>query len=76
MRNKAKIALSAALLLAASAAWANDGLGHGQTRAPGLDRYAMVHRIVSASPSSIAWDSVGQPTGSMCPLLEGYPDCH
>jgi hypothetical protein len=71
-----KIALSAILVLAASAAQANDYLGHRDKKALGLDSYATVHRVAPASPASGAWDSAGQPTGPTCPLLEGYPDCH
>jgi hypothetical protein len=75
MRNKVKIALSAALVLAASAAVANDGPGDRQRRAPGLDSYASAHRIAPAPTASSAWDSASKPTSPNCPLLEGYPDC-
>jgi hypothetical protein len=75
MRINVKIALSAILVLAASAAQANDYLGHRDRRAPGMTSYAAVHRVAPASPAWSAWDSTGQPTDPMCPLLEGYPDC-
>jgi hypothetical protein len=76
MRINVKIALSAILVLTASAAQANDYLGHRHGKAAGLNSYATVHRGAAASPAWSAWDSARQPTGSMCPLLEGYPDCH
>jgi hypothetical protein len=75
MLTKTKIALAAALVLAASAALANDGLGHRQRRAPGLDSYASADRVAPAPTAPSAWDSASKPTSSNCPLLEGYPDC-
>jgi hypothetical protein len=75
MRNKMKSALSAALVLAASEALANDGMGYRQRWAPDLESYASAHRVTPAPTAPSAWDSVGQPTRSNCPLLEGYPDC-
>ena len=71
-----KIALSAILVLTASAAQASDYLGHRNRNAPGLNSYATVRRGAATSPAWSTWDSAKQPTGTMCPLLEGYPDCH
>jgi hypothetical protein len=75
MRNKVKIALSAVLVLAASAAPANYRLDHREMRAPGLYSYGSAHRVAPAPTVSNARDSASQPTSSGCPLLEGYPDC-
>jgi hypothetical protein len=72
----AMTAVLAVLVLTASAAQANDYLHHGDSKAPGLNSYAMVHRVAFASPSSSVWDSTGQPSGPLCSTLEGYPDCH
>jgi hypothetical protein len=70
------ILLSAAVAAALFGATTFANAGHRHRQAPGLDSYAMVHRVAPASPGWSAWDSAEQPTGPMCPLLEGYPDCH
>jgi hypothetical protein len=70
------ILLSATVAAALCAATTFANAGHRHTKAPGLNSYAMVHRVAPASPGWSAWDSAGQPTSPMCPLLEGYPDCH
>jgi hypothetical protein len=76
VRINVKLALSAILVLTASVAQANDYPGHRHRKAAGLNRHATVHRVAPASPAWRAWDSATQPTDSMCPQLEGYPDCH
>jgi hypothetical protein len=71
-----KIALSAIVVLAASAAQANDYLAHRDGKAPGLNSYATVHRLAPTPPAWSAWDPASQPTDPTCPEIEGYPGCH
>jgi len=75
-RINVKIALSAILVLTASAARANDYLSRPHWKASSLQSFAAVHRVAPTSPGWSAWGSPGQPTDPMCPPLEGYPDCH
>jgi hypothetical protein len=87
MLTNTKIALSAALLLAAtSATLANDGisaakfsehLGHGQKKALALTSYGRL-RPVPGSTIRLEWGTLARPipNASSCPSLEGYPDCH
>lgn len=73
---KVKSALWVVLVLTASAAQANDNLGHRYGKAPDLKSYALVHQPAPTSPGWSGSDLAGQPTTYSCPQLEGYPDCH